>query len=242
MSVLLKGPKNLRINTAFGGSLTAADVGTGLVEFLADCEVSLELCLFRFFNSRKSCPSPSPSHIATDGLSVSKSWCRAPSGTHGQIFITVEYYGFVFCVAPSMTRGRVCLIHATGPCQHSLSRVRVPWYSWPYFTVSNLRLPFLLPPTTRRVTVEVASIILLKTPLYGPRREHRFPYNLRCFVVVECVSIAAGTYLQIYCLETALVYLLMSRSLHSNGSIHYDICNVSKTTTMLTFKRRTSKW
>jgi hypothetical protein len=27
----------------------------------------------------------------------------------------------------------------------SLSRVRVPWYSWPYFTVSNLRLPFLSP-------------------------------------------------------------------------------------------------
>jgi hypothetical protein len=32
--------------------------------------------------------SPSPSHIAIDGLSVSKSWCRAPSGTHDQIFIT----------------------------------------------------------------------------------------------------------------------------------------------------------
>jgi hypothetical protein len=29
------------------------------------------------------------SHIATDGQSVSKSWCRAPSGAHDQIFITV---------------------------------------------------------------------------------------------------------------------------------------------------------
>jgi hypothetical protein len=31
----------------------------------------------------------SQSHIATDGRSVSKSWCRAPSGAHDQIFITV---------------------------------------------------------------------------------------------------------------------------------------------------------
>jgi hypothetical protein len=36
-----------------------------------------------------------------------------------------------------------------------LSRVRVPWDLRPYFTVSDLRLPFSSPPTTRRVTVEV---------------------------------------------------------------------------------------
>jgi hypothetical protein len=33
--------------------------------------------------------SQSQSHIATDGQSISKSWCRAPSGAHDQIFITV---------------------------------------------------------------------------------------------------------------------------------------------------------
>jgi hypothetical protein len=31
----------------------------------------------------------SQSHIATDGQSFSKSWCRAPSGAHDQIFITL---------------------------------------------------------------------------------------------------------------------------------------------------------
>jgi hypothetical protein len=31
----------------------------------------------------------SQSHVATDGQSVSKSWFRAPSGAHDQIFITV---------------------------------------------------------------------------------------------------------------------------------------------------------
>jgi hypothetical protein len=34
-------------------------------------------------------PYTSQSHIATDGQSVSKSWCQAPSGAHDQIFITV---------------------------------------------------------------------------------------------------------------------------------------------------------
>jgi hypothetical protein len=54
MSVVLRGAKKLRVHTAFGGSLTAADVGTVLVDFLADCEVPLELCLLHFFTFWKS--------------------------------------------------------------------------------------------------------------------------------------------------------------------------------------------
>jgi hypothetical protein len=53
----------------------------------------------------------SQSHIATDGQSVSKSWCRAPSGAHGQIFNTLWQLRSCFCVAPSLTRGRVCLLY-----------------------------------------------------------------------------------------------------------------------------------
>jgi hypothetical protein len=37
---------------------------------------------------------------------------------------------------------------AAAPRQRSHSRVQVPWDSRPYFTVSDLRLPFLSPPTT----------------------------------------------------------------------------------------------
>jgi hypothetical protein len=33
--------------------------------------------------------SQSQSYIAIDGRSISKSWCRAPSGAHDQIFIFV---------------------------------------------------------------------------------------------------------------------------------------------------------
>jgi hypothetical protein len=53
----------------------------------------------------------SRSHIATDGQSVSKSWCRAPPGAHDQIFITVWHLRSCFCEAPSLTRGRVCLLY-----------------------------------------------------------------------------------------------------------------------------------
>jgi hypothetical protein len=48
--------------------------------------------------------SQSQSHIATDGLSISKSWCRAPSGAHGQIFITVWQLRSWFHGAPSLMR------------------------------------------------------------------------------------------------------------------------------------------
>jgi hypothetical protein len=45
---------------------------------------------------------------------------------------------------------------AFDPRQRSHSgRVRVPWDLQPYFTVSDSRLPFPSPPTSRRATVEV---------------------------------------------------------------------------------------
>jgi hypothetical protein len=48
----------------------------------ATVEVFLQL------NSSQS-QSQSQSYIATDGRSISKSWRRAPSGAHDQIFITL---------------------------------------------------------------------------------------------------------------------------------------------------------
>jgi hypothetical protein len=101
--------------------------------------------------------SQSQSHIATDGHSVSNSWCRAPSEAHDQIFITLLTVTVLFfCGAPSLTRGRVCLLYVLlALASAGLSWVRVPWYSRPYFTVSDLRLSISSPLTTHRVTVEV---------------------------------------------------------------------------------------
>jgi hypothetical protein len=51
----LKWPtKKQRVNTALSGSLTAADVGTGSLDFLAVCEVSLEMCPLSLFASWNS--------------------------------------------------------------------------------------------------------------------------------------------------------------------------------------------
>jgi hypothetical protein len=44
---------------------------------------------------------------------------------------------------------------AADPRQRIHFRIRLPWDSRPYFTVSDSTLPFLSPPTTRRVTVKV---------------------------------------------------------------------------------------
>jgi hypothetical protein len=86
---------------------------------------------------------------------------KHPSGAYNQIFFRSEY-GIrlrvrfsIPWVTLSDERTGLSFVCAAGPCQHSLSRVLVPWDLRPYFTVSDLRLPFLSPPTTRRVTVEV---------------------------------------------------------------------------------------
>jgi hypothetical protein len=52
-------------------------------------------------------------------------------------------------------RAALSFVYAAGPRQPSHSGVRVPCDSWPYFTVSNFRLPFSSPPATRRVMVKV---------------------------------------------------------------------------------------
>jgi hypothetical protein len=68
--------------------------------------------------------SNSKSHC--DWRSVSKPWCRAPSGAHDQIFVTVWHLGSCFLWgALSDERTGLSFIYAAGPYQRSLSRVLV---------------------------------------------------------------------------------------------------------------------
>jgi hypothetical protein len=56
--------------------------------------------------------SQSQSHIETDCQSISKSWCGAHLGLMNRyVFITVWQLRSWFCGAPSLTRGRVCLLY-----------------------------------------------------------------------------------------------------------------------------------
>jgi hypothetical protein len=76
-------------------------------------------------------------------------------GLMTRYILLFDNYGLAFVCALSDERTGLSFVYAAGPCQCSLSRVQVPWDWRPYFTVSDLILPFLSPPTTRRVTVEV---------------------------------------------------------------------------------------
>jgi hypothetical protein len=100
-----------------------------------------------------------------------------PSGAHDQIFFTLWHLRSCFVGRPSDKRTGLSFVYGADPCQRGLSRVRVPWNSRPYFTVSDSRLPFSSPPTTRRVTVEgfdpastrVSNYLILSSldPRYG---------------------------------------------------------------------------
>jgi hypothetical protein len=99
--------------------------------------------------------SKSKSHC--DWRSVSQS---VSLGVEPPLGLMIRYYCLTVTVlflwgALSDERTGLSFVYAAGPCQHILPRVRFPWDSLPYFIVSNSRLPFLSPPTTRRVMVEV---------------------------------------------------------------------------------------
>jgi hypothetical protein len=109
------------------------------------------------------------SYITIDGQSASLSCNKAHIwGLRPDFYYCQAVAGLLMGGDVSGERTGLSFIIATGPRQRSHSWVRVPWDSRPYFTVSDLRLPFLSPPTTRRATVEVfdlASTINWTLPL-----------------------------------------------------------------------------
>jgi hypothetical protein len=84
---------------------------------------------------------------------------KHPSGAYDQIFIAIRITEYVwqlrswFREAPSLTRGRVCLLYVPLALASAVFLGPSPLGLATYFTVSDLRLPFSSPPTTRRVTV-----------------------------------------------------------------------------------------
>jgi hypothetical protein len=126
--------------------------------------------------------------------------------------------------ALSDERMGLSFVYATGPCQCSLSQVRVPWYSRPYFTVSNLRLPFSSPLTTRRVTVEIfdpasTRVSLSRDSLYSAsyiasgqtNRKHRFHCYQNNFPIVTDARLPRR------CIETVVFYCFLR--IHRRGNV-----------------------
>jgi hypothetical protein len=80
---------------------------------------------------------------------------KHPSGACDQIFISQTVAGSLMRSSLSDERTDLSFTIDASPRQGRHSRVQVPWDSQPYFTVSDSRLPFSSPSTTRRATVEV---------------------------------------------------------------------------------------
>jgi hypothetical protein len=119
-----------------------------------------------------------------------------PSGTSDQISffcLTVA----CLCGVPSLTSGRVCLLHCT---------IHILWHRCIYNICEALNSSYF---NCFRIN-----------PLHGPSRKHRFQNYFYC----SCVSVAAVTCLSSRCLETALVYLshdrCIVRTLHATIYIY----------------------
>jgi hypothetical protein len=81
-------------------------------------------------------------YVMTDGQSASLSWCQAPVwGLRPDFYYCQKVAGLLMWDAVSDERTGMPFTTAAGPRQRSHSWVRVSRDSWPYFTVSDSRLP-----------------------------------------------------------------------------------------------------
>jgi hypothetical protein len=78
----------------------------------------------------------------TDSQSASLSWCQVPIWSPRPDFYYCQTVaGLLMWGAISDERMGLSFTIGAGPHQRSHSWVQVPWYSWLYFTISDLRLP-----------------------------------------------------------------------------------------------------
>jgi hypothetical protein len=124
---------------------------------------------------------------------------------------------------------------AAGPRQRIHSWVRVPWDSRHYFTVSDSRLPFLSPSTTRRTTVEVfytastrecsnwltSKLVSVITSRHGPRRKHRS--NSSCIVARGLVAVGTCFFRDCYLVTDLYTYATTWNTSVSIGNITISV-------------------
>jgi hypothetical protein len=82
------------------------------------------------------------SYVTTDGQSASLSWCQTPtSGPRPDFYYCQTVAGLLMWGTHSDERAGLSFTISAGPRQRSHSRFPVHRDSWPYFTVSDSRLP-----------------------------------------------------------------------------------------------------
>jgi hypothetical protein len=83
-------------------------------------------------------PSQSQSYVTTDGQGASLPWNKVPIlGIQTDLDYCLTVAGLLIWGALSDERRGLSFAIATGPRQRSHFWVRVPYASWPYFTVST---------------------------------------------------------------------------------------------------------
>jgi hypothetical protein len=119
-------------------------------------------------------------------------------GLMTRYLLLFDSYGLFFLGRPLWREDGSVFCVYSWPRQRSLSGVRVPWISRPYFTLSVLRLSFSSPPTTRRVTVEVfdpASTRVWESRYIAAART-TLTENICHLMVISPVHWRAGCFLQ----------------------------------------------
>jgi hypothetical protein len=128
---------------------------------------------------------------------------KPSSGVQNQIFIALRRLRVYWCGVPSLTRGLVCRLQLLlSLVSKVILKVRVLRDSWPYFTISDSRLPqpgrpghriyiphdqgdLVIPPDTGFPFRHLLRFVRLRwrysnSPSrgarYGPHRKHRFYY------------------------------------------------------------------
>jgi hypothetical protein len=97
---------------------------------------------------------------------------KHPSGAYDQIFFpfgirnTSDSYVLDSVGGPLWREDGSVFCMCRWPLPAQSFSVLVPWDLRPYFTASDLRLPFSSPPTTRRVTVEVLDPASTRVTVY----------------------------------------------------------------------------
>jgi hypothetical protein len=127
-------------------------------------------------------------------------------------------------------RTGMSLTITAGPRQGSHSRVRVLWDSRPYFIITDSRLLFSSPRTTRRATMEVfdpsstrdacelsSKLVPLKNLRHESRRKHLFQQFFFCCVLIHC---RGNLFVCDRYLLTGLHATIRKWNLHRSAHIH----------------------
>jgi hypothetical protein len=169
---------------------------------------------------------------------VSRSVClgiKHPSGAYDLIFITVRQLRFCWCGgALSDERTDLSFTIVAGPRQRSHSRIRVPWDSWPYFTVSDSRLPQPGRPSPRGqgspvIPQALGSLFLINHSLHCSLHSLSVTMqNACCLDVVTGTRLVLNWSLRIYLRSNVSIRCsrnVLTNSLPTNGRslwLHYS--------------------